>query len=80
MLSCKKATSLMDKKAYARLGPVEGLQLILHRSMCDACRRYEKQSRIIDTILHHQQIEPNEGIYPAKSLPDDVKSKIIREL
>ena len=80
MLSCKKATSLMDKKAHARLGPVEGLQLILHRSMCDACRRYEKQSQIIDTILRHEAIEPHEGIHPAKSLPEEVKSKIIREL
>ncbi|MBI5371981.1 MAG: hypothetical protein HZA79_08140 [Sphingobacteriales bacterium] len=51
MLSCKKATGLIEKKAVTRLTFKEGLQLRLHKSMCDACTAYEKQSKKIDGLL-----------------------------
>jgi len=52
MLSCKKAASLIDKKADVQLSWKENMQLTMHKSMCDACTAYEKQSKLIDKALH----------------------------
>ena len=52
MLSCKKATELIEKRSLVRLSFKEKVQLRLHKSMCDACTAYEKQSRKIDELLH----------------------------
>lgn len=50
-LSCLKATELIEKKLNFKLSFTEKLQLRMHKSMCDACTRYEKQSLIIDKGL-----------------------------
>ena len=50
-LSCLKATELIEKKLNFKLSFTERLQLRMHKSMCDACTRYEKQSLIIDKGL-----------------------------
>jgi len=47
-LSCLKATELIEKKLYSRLSFKEKLQLKIHKLMCKACRRYEKQSELIE--------------------------------
>jgi hypothetical protein len=47
-LSCLKATVLIEKKIHFRLSFSEKLQLKMHKSMCDACSKYEKQSLIIE--------------------------------
>jgi hypothetical protein len=50
-LSCLKATELIEKKIHVRLNTQEQIRLTLHKSMCKACRLYEKQSRLIDHAL-----------------------------
>ncbi len=50
-LSCLKATELIEKKFRFRLSFREKLQLKMHKSMCDACTRYEKQSILIEKGL-----------------------------
>jgi hypothetical protein len=47
-LSCLKATELIEKKIHFRLSFSEKLQLKMHKSMCDACSKYEKQSLFIE--------------------------------
>ncbi|MDT8402261.1 MAG: hypothetical protein RQ743_11250 [Bacteroidales bacterium] len=47
-LSCFKATELIEKKFHVRLSVKERLQLRMHKMMCSACTRYEKQSAILD--------------------------------
>jgi len=51
MISCEKATFLMEKKKLIRLSWMERIQLRLHKSMCTACRMYGKQSRVLDHLL-----------------------------
>lgn len=53
-LSCLKATELIDKKIYFRLSFMEKLQLTMHKTMCSACRRYEKQGLLIEKGLSRQ--------------------------
>jgi hypothetical protein len=56
-LSCLKATELIEKKFHLKLSFTEKIQLELHKMMCDACKTYEKQSKIIEegikTNFHH---------------------------
>lgn len=47
-LSCLKATELIEKKIHFRLTFSEKIQLKMHKSMCDACTKYEKQSLFIE--------------------------------
>lgn len=52
ILSCKKTTELIEKKSVVALSFKEKMQLYMHKSMCDACTAYEKQSKKIDELLH----------------------------
>ena len=82
MLSCRKATELIEKKASFSLNPIENMQLFLHTSMCSACRSYEKQSRFLDKCLCHlfdPTEDQSENIPPTKA-SDDFKNKIISYL
>jgi hypothetical protein len=38
----------MEKNFHFKLSTTEKIQLELHKMMCQACRRYEKQSAIIE--------------------------------
>ncbi|MFW5887009.1 MAG: hypothetical protein ACOCUL_04560 [Bacteroidota bacterium] len=51
LLSCFKATSLIEKKIYSRLSIPERIQLRFHNKLCDACFQYEKQSQVIDQVI-----------------------------
>jgi hypothetical protein len=53
MLSCKKATELMEKQSLVGLSKKERFRLRMHTTMCDGCTAYQKQSLLIDNLLHH---------------------------
>ncbi len=77
MLSCKKATELIEKKNVTRLSCVEQIQLKVHKGVCSACRAYEKQSLIIDqSIKKLAEQDINEKV----KLSEDKKLKIIQSL
>lgn len=61
-LSCLKATELIEKKMSFRLSSKEKMQLMMHKAMCEACSRYEKQSQLIDEVISGQAPKtPSEG-------------------
>jgi len=53
MLSCKKATELMEKQSLLGLSTKEKFRLRMHTAMCDGCTAYQKQSLLIDNLLQH---------------------------
>lgn len=55
LLSCLKATELIEKRFYFKLSFKEKLQLKLHTMMCDACTNYEKHSKIIEKGIEMYQ-------------------------
>lgn len=78
VLSCKKATELIEKKSFIKLNPREKIQLSLHKSLCDACTAYEKQSKKIDELL---QKTPDESINDSTILKNEwLKEKIMNEI
>ena len=69
ILSCKKATELIEKKLYTKLSARERVQLKLHKGICDACTLYEKQVVFLEAVLkkdpvtgHYDQVLPDEDI------------------
>ncbi|MDP1675550.1 MAG: hypothetical protein Q8L88_01700 [Bacteroidota bacterium] len=53
MISCKKATGLIEKRSVIGLSFAEKFQLHIHTAMCSACTNYQKQSVLIDNMLKH---------------------------
>lgn len=51
MLSCRKATELMEKRLDKKLSATETFQLKLHTSMCKACSDYQSHQQIIDAAM-----------------------------
>ncbi|PKL78495.1 MAG: hypothetical protein CVV25_11440 [Ignavibacteriae bacterium HGW-Ignavibacteriae-4] len=78
MLTCKKAATLIDKKAEVKLSWKENMQLTMHKSMCETCSAYEKQSKFMDKVLHRQIHADSEADLPIiknKELQDKIISK-----
>ena len=57
LLSCLKATELIEKKLHIKLSFKEKTQLTMHKSMCNACRRYGEHSIFIDEALKKRSFE-----------------------
>jgi hypothetical protein len=81
MLSCKKATELIEKKLLTKLSFREKVQLKMHKTLCDACTSYEKQSKLMDELLsrhiHNDDAHiKNDGIVENEEL----KKKIIEKI
>jgi hypothetical protein len=79
MLSCKKATELIEKKLLIKLSFKENVQLQLHKSMCNACTAYEKQSKKMDELFHIHINSDGDQI-PGAVQNEDLKEKIINAL
>lgn len=75
MLSCRKATELIEKKSVTRLSVKEKIGLGLHKSICDACTAYEKQSRKLDELMRDQSKKNADGSHTT-----NLKEKIIKSL
>ena len=76
MLSCKKASELIDKKSVVKLSMKENVMLHMHTSMCDACTAYQKQSKILDDLL---QKHIHETKIP-EIINNELKQQIISKL
>lgn len=74
MLSCKKASELIEKKLLFKLSLQEKLRLNIHTSMCSACKLYEKQSAIIDQALRINFHELEK--FSEQKLSSEIKNKI----
>ena len=79
LLSCKKASELIDKKSVIKLSRKEKIQLHIHVSMCDGCKAYQKQSKLIDTLLH-KHIRNNDEKTVTQFINKDLKQQINSKL
>ena len=61
-LSCLKATELIEKKIQFKLSIGEKMRLNVHKSMCQACTNYEKQSYLIEKAISHQEDNKSDKI------------------
>ena len=80
MLSCKKATELIDKKVHFGISREEKVKLYFHTAMCSACSNYEKQSYLIDRALKETRSYPDQSHHNHVAQPDDLIERIIHKL
>lgn len=57
MLSCQKATFLIEKGHGRPLGYLERMQLNMHLKMCKHCTNYLKQSLLIENVLNSGRVK-----------------------
>jgi len=76
MLSCQKASALIDKRPLFGLTSKEKIMLKMHTVMCDACTAYVKQSELIDQLMHTHIHTDNESELPVAENAD-LKKRII---
>jgi len=75
VLSCKRATELIEKKSLFQLSWDEQLQLRIHTKICSFCAIYQQQSVLLDKIIHHQMTEISEI-----KLVQEVKNERLKSL
>ena len=51
VLSCEKATFLIEKQLHTSLSPLERLQLRIHLSLCDYCKAYKDKAIFLDKLM-----------------------------
>jgi hypothetical protein len=75
-LSCLKATELIEKRLHYKLVWHETLQLKVHKMMCDACKRYEKQSIFLDKSMA-KKLKMEESIWvDLENLKQQIQAKL----
>lgn len=79
MISCQKATELIEKRNFSELTVYEKLKLVFHKSMCSACTRYEKQSRLLDKMLK-DTIQKKAVEEAAPGSQEELKKRIISQI
>ncbi|MBI1228081.1 MAG: hypothetical protein GC192_22805 [Bacteroidetes bacterium] len=78
MLSCEAATGLMEKQHTGEISFFGKMQLAFHTKMCDACRRYEEQSRLIERLFKVKENAPVSPELEKESAA--LEEKIIQQL
>lgn len=80
MLSCLKATELIEKKLLFKLSFIEGVQLFFHKKVCHTCSAYEKQSVLIDQAIkkqyHHSEHFENLTEIQKLKIQDKIKEAL----
>ncbi len=66
IVSCEKSSFLIEKKLAGIISMKERGQLFIHKLICDVCRKYEKQSIILDAILRKKIAANDMPILPLK--------------
>jgi hypothetical protein len=77
MLSCKKATELIEKKDLVGLDPIQNMQLSVHLMLCKACKDYEKQSHLMDKMVSMHMKKNTPTIDKKDDADPDLKEMII---
>lgn len=75
LLSCFKATELIERRESKGLSTMERLQLQLHLSICDKCKKYNIESKLIDKALKGMHNSENENLELLK-LQETIKKKL----
>lgn len=80
ILSCLKATELVEKKQLVPLSYVEKIQLNFHMKICKKCLDYEKQSILIDKAIGKIYNNPKEHIKMEENKKSSMYQNLFRKL
>lgn len=80
VLSCRKATGLIEKSTYFKLSALEKIQLRWHLTLCDACTTYKKQSGLLHDLLTKHEHDHTQAPPLPEDTTVDLKERITRKL
>ncbi len=83
VVSCEIASLLIEKKMSNALTFGEKRQLFIHSLICKACRNYEKQSRLLDSLLRKKISAQPEAVRldtPDANALQKIKHQIFKEI
>jgi hypothetical protein len=80
VLSCRKASGLIEKGIYFKLSALERIQLRWHLMLCDACTTYKKQSGLLHELLMKHEHDHTQAPPLPEDTTQDLKDRIIRDL
>ncbi len=72
VLSCRRASWLVEKEQSKPLSFIDKAQLNLHLKICSECRNYQKQSILISSIL---KLQHKQNVIEFK-LSDEAKNRL----
>jgi hypothetical protein len=80
-LPCQGMARLASETLDRKLIPRERMALRLHLLYCTACRRYERQLRLLQLAMSRlaRRLETDQPL-PGPALPDEVRERIKRAL
>lgn len=55
MINCKEATLLIEKKQEKQIAFSDRIKLLIHLMICEFCRRFQRQSKLISGTVSHLQ-------------------------
>jgi hypothetical protein len=61
MLSCRKATELMERASMQPLPAGDRMRLWMHLKVCDGCRAFEKQGQVIDQLITQRKVNATDS-------------------
>lgn len=79
MLSCKKASELIEKKLHFRLTLKEKAQLKMHTGVCDACKSFAKDSERFEEAMQ-ALLNKEPGPRDDTRLSEEAKARILNGL
>lgn len=77
--SCQHATEFVEKREFVSLSLMEKIRFKGHVTMCKACRSYERQSALLEKMIHYitnLSISKQETL----KMDDIIKAKILVKL
>ena len=74
MLTCKQATFISSNRRFKHINFTDQIKHKLHLMICEACRAFDKQSRIIDQSM--DDIYQNNQLLSEENLSPEKKSQI----
>jgi hypothetical protein len=63
-ITCKQAVDYISKNEEGKLSLRQKLQLWRHKAVCTMCRLFEKQNRLMDTVLSEENSKPRQPLDP----------------
>ncbi len=76
--NCKQATLISLKKEEGKITIADRIKLSIHLLFCDACKRFIKQSGLINKAM--QQLHQKLHQYPPHTLSKETKEKMQQQV
>ena len=75
MITCREATFLITRKRERPIGLRNSLRLIIHLLICEFCRRFSKQTRLIEKLGKKVRLDGRLTEEEKRGIEDRIESR-----